>query len=156
MSSIQVPRELPYHASYSAASISGIVLDVQPAPRSKHQHTIGRKGPRGELVHHAVAAVGKLFCADAARVHARAADAHFATTAGDYAEHHFNVVVALWHLLPAFCARRCIADQKHAHLLAFALCDLAGQPQAVVAALRAVGRIVQDDSVGICVLPSPE
>jgi hypothetical protein len=62
-------------------------------------------------------------------------------------------VIAL-HLLPALVARSRIAEQKHAHLLVFALRDPSGQSEAVVAALRAAARVVQMNMSSFRVLPT--
>ena len=54
-----------------------------------------------------------------------------------------DVVIALWHFLPRLGAQRGIPEQKYANFVAVVLGQGACQAEAVVAALGAIGWVVE-------------
>src|SRR5687768_2467981 len=88
---------------------------------------------------------GELAVLDAARVHAGAAHADQRLAAGHAVEHALDVVEALRHRLPRLRARSGVADEEHAHRLFLRARQHRREAQRVVAALRAVRRLVEDE-----------
>src|SRR3970282_518860 len=122
--------------------------DALEMPRrgSEPQDSVRPQGPIGELFERAsLGAVREFRVGDAACVHARAAHAGVPSVPPDVSQHDFRVVVPLRHLLPFFRAARGISHQEDPHLLALALGQCAGEAKSVVAALGAIGRIVEDE-----------
>src|SRR3990170_2859116 len=119
---------------------------VSPMVTSEHQDSVGLLGPVGQLIHTAaMTPFGQFGVGDAAGIHAGAAHADLASPPGHRAEHQFEVVVTRRYLLARLGARRRVPDEEHPDLLGLPLGERPGQTQTVVAALRSVGPVVEDD-----------
>src|ERR1019366_1871076 len=117
-----------------------------PPDPLEHQHLVGLNGGAAELVHRAPACPVDEFCpGQPARIHAGTAQKELVSVGREPFQHAFEVVVAVWRLLTLLAAGDGNGHEEYRDLdRGIALHESIGKPEGVVAALRAVGRIVQD------------
>src|SRR3989338_764479 len=140
----------------SLRSVSAATMPPMPAPRIRtvrpmilpleYDDFIGPLRPGGQLIHRAaMGALHQVIVVNATRVEASTADTDHAARARDHAHHVADVVVTRRHFLPGLGACGSITDQKHLDLLAFFFGQGTGNAKGVVAALRSVRRIVENE-----------